>query len=79
MPALEGSLTFALYLYRGLERRRVSRAFGNYFIFIYISAGQPGFLVNIILWIVGGGEGGGAKHGGGRQGRNTKKDPRMCA
>jgi hypothetical protein len=57
MPALEGSLTFALYLYRGLERRRVSRAFGNYFISVGKSAGQPGFLVNIILLIVGGGGG----------------------
>lgn len=68
MPASGGSLTFALYLYRGLERRRVSRANQNFFSWYNKTAGQSRFSGENYLADSGGKVGGGVKHGGGRLG-----------
>jgi hypothetical protein len=72
-PRLRLRGTQPLHLYRGLERRRVSRGKSNFFSWYNKSPGQSWFSGENIFDDSGGRAGGGVKKPWGRQGRGHKK------
>lgn len=77
-PRLRLRGTQPLHLYRGLERRRVSRGKSNFFSWYNKSAGQSLVSGENILADSGGRAGGGVKKPWGRQGCGHKKRGRGC-